>query len=106
MEGKADAVDLNFGCPQGIAKRGNYGSFLLSKPHVMRALVTTLHNELNLPVTCKMRVLPNTQDTINLALMLQNAGCCVRHAFNRAAQLSFACSVRRSCSLCTGAPRK
>lgn len=35
VEDKCDAVDINFGCPQGIAKRGNYGSFLLEKPQLV-----------------------------------------------------------------------
>lgn len=35
VEDKCDAVDINFGCPQGIAKKGQYGSFLLEKPDLV-----------------------------------------------------------------------
>jgi len=77
LEGKVDAVDINFGCPQGIAKRGNYGSFLLDKPNVMRALISTLHNHLGMPVTAKIRILPSEEDTMKLAMMCQEAGASI-----------------------------
>lgn len=70
VENDCDAVDINFGCPQGIAKRGKYGSFLLEKTELIRSLVTTLHKNLKVPVTCKMRCLPSEEATLNLAKVI------------------------------------
>jgi len=57
VQGGVDAVDLNCGCPQNIARRGNYGAFLLEKPELVD-LVRTLSRELDVPVTVKVRLLP------------------------------------------------
>jgi tRNA-dihydrouridine synthase 1 len=75
VENDCDAVDINFGCPQGIAKKGNYGSFLLEKTELIRSLVSTLNQNLKVPVTCKMRCLPNEADTLALAKVMESAGC-------------------------------
>ncbi len=62
VEANVAAVDLNFGCPQGIARKGRYGAFLLDEPDVMVALVRTLATELSVPVTAKLRLLPSASD--------------------------------------------
>jgi len=75
VQDHADAVDINFGCPQGIAKRGNYGSFLLENWPLIESLVSKLHTGLKIPVFCKMRILPKEEDTIALAKIMEKAGC-------------------------------
>ena len=74
VEDDCDAVDINLGCPQGIARKGNYGSFLLEKKDIIVAMVRKLKAELKVPVTCKIRCLPDEQRTIELAKAIEEAG--------------------------------
>jgi tRNA-dihydrouridine synthase len=75
VESRVDAVDLNLGCPQGIARKGHYGSFLLEEPSLVVSIVSTLVQGLRVPVTCKIRRLPEDDKTLELVLALQAAGC-------------------------------
>jgi len=77
VEKKCDAVDLNLGCPQGIARRGNYGAFLLSETDLLRRIVSRLATNLSIPVTCKIRLLPTQEATLHLVKTLVDAGCTV-----------------------------
>ncbi|KAF1986858.1 FMN-linked oxidoreductase [Aulographum hederae CBS 113979] len=72
-----DAVDLNLGCPQGIAKRGNYGAFLQEDQELIFRMVRTLHEELDVPVTAKMRILDTREDTLKYAKGLLDAGASI-----------------------------
>lgn len=64
--GNVHGIDLNCGCPQGIARKGNYGAFLMEKdtPQVLRIL-TALRNNVppHVAISCKMR-LPTENDQL------------------------------------------
>ncbi|GAB5359414.1 hypothetical protein AAMO2058_000541700 [Amorphochlora amoebiformis] len=75
VQDRVAGVDLNLGCPQGIAKRGHYGAFLLEEFSLLKEMVSLAHLHLSVPVTCKIRILPKLQDTLALCNLLQNAGC-------------------------------
>ncbi|WPH03362.1 putative dihydrouridine synthase family protein [Acrodontium crateriforme] len=72
-----DAVDLNLGCPQGIAKRGHYGAFLQEDWDLISKMISKLHAELDIPVTAKMRVLDTKEKTLDYAKMILAAGASI-----------------------------
>ncbi|KAF9217319.1 hypothetical protein BGZ59_005056 [Podila verticillata] len=69
-----DAVDINLGCPQHIARRGHYGSFLMEDWPLIASLISTLHKHLPIPVTAKIRVFPEADKTVAYAKMVVEAG--------------------------------
>lgn len=74
VQDKCDAVDLNLGCPQGIARKGHYGSFLMEEWDLIHKLISKLHNNLDIPVTAKIRIFPEREKTLAYAKMVLGAG--------------------------------
>ena len=90
VENHCDAVDINFGCPQDIARRGHYGSYLQDDWELVYRLsaciqhtqllllilflVNILHERLSIPVTAKFRVFPSVDKTVEYAKMMEQAG--------------------------------
>lgn len=72
-----DAVDLNLGCPQGIARKGHYGAFLQEDQDLVYRLVNVLHRELSIPVTAKIRVLETKEKTLEYAQNVLKAGASI-----------------------------
>lgn len=77
VQGWCDAVDLNLGCPQGIAKRGHYGAFLQEDQNLICQLIAKLHNELEVPVTAKMRILDTKEKSLAYARRILEAGASI-----------------------------
>ncbi|PWN47506.1 FMN-linked oxidoreductase [Violaceomyces palustris] len=74
VQDHCDAVDLNLGCPQHIAKRGHYGSFLQEDWPLIFRLINKIHLNLKVPVTAKMRVFDSVERTVAYARMIERAG--------------------------------
>uniref|UniRef100_A0A0N4Z1Z8 tRNA-dihydrouridine(16/17) synthase [NAD(P)(+)] n=1 Tax=Parastrongyloides trichosuri TaxID=131310 RepID=A0A0N4Z1Z8_PARTI len=74
VEGFCDGVDLNLGCPQIIAKKGHYGSYLQEEPELIKEMVSLVYKYCKLPISVKIRKLETDEDTLNYVKMLDEAG--------------------------------
>ncbi|KAI9746695.1 MAG: hypothetical protein M1818_000409 [Claussenomyces sp. TS43310] len=72
-----DAVDLNLGCPQGIARKGQYGAFLQEDQTLVHDLIKKLHEKLSVPVTAKIRILETKEKTLEYARNVLSAGASI-----------------------------
>jgi tRNA-dihydrouridine synthase 1 len=73
----ADAVDLNLGCPLPAAAAGPFGAWLLDRRHwpLVGAMVSAADSAVPVPIWCKVRLLPDISETIELCQFLEASGC-------------------------------
>lgn len=77
VEDHCVAIDLNLGCPQGIAKKGHYGAFLMDEWDLIAQIVSTLDKHIKIPITCKIRIFESLEKTLAYAKMIEAAGAAV-----------------------------
>lgn len=67
-------LDINMGCPKEFSIKGGMGVALLAQPDKACHILKTLVDNLEIPITCKIRILPDLQDTIELVKRLASTG--------------------------------
>lgn len=74
VAGDIAAFDVNMGCPMSFSTSGGMGAALLAKPELIHDILTTLKRNLNIPVTCKIRLLETYGETVELARGIEQTG--------------------------------
>ncbi|OQR97239.1 tRNA-dihydrouridine synthase [Achlya hypogyna] len=59
------SVDINMGCPKHFSIQGGMGIALMSKPEVASDIIKTLKRNLNIPVSCKIRIKETPSETVS-----------------------------------------
>ena len=98
VESQVDGIDLNLGCPQRIARKGNYGAFLMDDLPLVESIVSTLASNLTIPVTVKIRRFEDVNDTVEYAAMLERAGASLVAVHGRTREQKWAERVRADLS--------
>jgi len=62
------------GCPKDFSLKGGMGAALLSCPDKACAILSAVVSAVSIPVTCKIRVLPDIDDTVALCKRLAATG--------------------------------
>ncbi len=74
VEGDVDGIDVNMGCPKPFSVQGGMGAALLALPDTAEAIVRILAENLSVPVSAKIRLLPTRAETVAFAVRLAHAG--------------------------------
>tara|TARA_A100001015_G_scaffold269308_1_gene320889 strand:- start:1259 stop:2467 length:1209 start_codon:yes stop_codon:yes gene_type:complete len=70
-----DALDINMGCPKSFSIKGGMGAALLKKADVACDIISGLKAKFpDMPITCKIRLLDTTEETVNFCKSLEKAG--------------------------------
>ncbi|CAL2027477.1 unnamed protein product [Caenorhabditis brenneri] len=67
-------IDVNMGCPKPFSIHCGMGAALLTQTEKIIHILTSLKAAARVPVTCKIRVLDNREDTIKLVKEIEKCG--------------------------------
>ncbi len=76
VQNDVDGIDINMGCPKKFSVSGGMGSALLDDLPRACDIISTLRRNVNVPVSCKIRLLKDDRSTLDFVTALVKAGAC------------------------------
>ena len=73
-ENDVSGIDVNMGCPKEFSIKGGMGAALLTDLDKACDILKTLVNGVSLPVTCKVRILTEVQESVDMCKRLESTG--------------------------------
>ena len=104
---RPELFDVNFGCPaQGVIKNG-CGSGLLKDPELIGEIITQLSDSLDSPLTAKIRIMENFDETLKIAKIIEKAGAAAitvhgrtqKQGYSGKSNLEFIKGIKRELSI-------
>ena len=67
-------IDVNMGCPKDFSVKGGMGVALLNRQDRISEIMSALVKSSHIPITCKIRILPSLDKTIDLLKLIESTG--------------------------------
>ncbi len=104
---KPELIDVNLGCPAQAVIKNGFGSALLKKPEMVRDIIRQLFGSLDVPVTAKIRILNNLEETLGIARVIEKSGASAitvhgrtqKQAYSGKSNLEFIKSIKNELSI-------
>ena len=74
VENDVAGIDVNMGCPKKFSILGGMGASLLREPQKATDILRKLIETVTIPITCKIRILPDLEETLLLCDILASTG--------------------------------
>ncbi|KAI8321918.1 FMN-linked oxidoreductase [Martensiomyces pterosporus] len=74
IEQDVAGIDLNCGCPKQFSIQGGMGAALMSDPDRLCSILDALVKNINLPISCKIRVFDDVDKTLDLIKRIAATG--------------------------------
>ncbi|CAI2369121.1 unnamed protein product [Moneuplotes crassus] len=74
IQNDVHSIDINMGCPEFFSIHAGMGAGLVKLPEKARSILQALTENIDIPISCKIRILPEATDTFEFIKTMQSTG--------------------------------